>query len=151
MLPTSGCSVPRSKPAPGRWHNGRASVHNGYRPSLRSWSAWKARPSVRFRQSRPRWPPRTPARRQMRRRENVRDQPDAHADAGCGETIMPTDLLAEGAADKRRQKRPKIDAYIKYRECTIAARIAGPVEIADLHGNIRLERAVAEDQQQQRK
>jgi hypothetical protein len=41
---------------------------------------------------------------------------------------VPTDLLAERAADQRRQERADIDADIEDGEGTVAPRIAGRVE-----------------------
>ena len=62
---------------------------------------------------------------------------------------MPADLFAERAADQRRQERADIDADIEDRIGAIAAMIARRIEAADLGRDIRLEAAVAEDQEQQ--
>ncbi len=63
---------------------------------------------------------------------------------------MPADLFAERAADERRQEGADIDADIEDRIGAVAARIAGRIKAADLGRNIRLERAVAENERQQR-
>ena len=73
-------------------------------------------------------------------------KPERHADAGGGEAVVPAELLAERAADERRQERAEIDADIEDREGAVAARIAGRVERADLGRDVGLERAVAEDE-----
>ena len=73
-----------------------------------------------------------------------------HADAGGGKAVMPAGLLAERAADERRQERADIDADIEDRIGAVAAAVAGRIEPADLGRNIRLERAAAENESQQR-
>ena len=63
---------------------------------------------------------------------------------------MPADLFAQRAADQRREERAEIDADIEDREGAVAPAVAGRIELADLRGNVRLEAAVAENEQQQR-
>ncbi len=88
--------------------------------------------------------------RQQRQRVEIDRQPDAHADAGGGKAVVPADLFAERAADERRQERADIDADIEDRIGAVAPMIAGRIKAADLRRNIRLERAVAENERQQR-
>ena len=86
----------------------------------------------------------------MRQRIEINAKPDAHADAGGGEAVVPADFLAERAADERRQERADIDADIEDGIGAVAARIARRIKPADLGRDIRLEAAGAEDQRQQR-
>ena len=86
----------------------------------------------------------------MRQRIEIDAQPDAHADAGGGEAVVPADFLAERAANERRQKRADIDADIEDGIGAVAARIARRVEPADLGRDVRLKAPGAEDQHQQR-
>jgi len=58
--------------------------------------------------------------------------PCGHADAGGRKAVVPAVLLAQCAADKRRQKRTEVDADIKDRESAVAAAVAGCVERAHL-------------------
>ena len=46
-------------------------------------------------------------RRQYRKRAEVNEERERHADAGCREAVMPAELLAERAADERCQKRAR--------------------------------------------
>jgi hypothetical protein len=71
-------------------------------------------------------------RRQQRQCVEVNTKPDAHADAGGGEAVMPAHFLPERAADQRRQERADIDADIKDRIGAVAAVIAWRIEAADL-------------------
>src|SRR5262249_3383825 len=71
-------------------------------------------------------------RRQARQGADINEKANGHADAGGGKAVMPAQLLAEGPAYERCEKRADIDADIKDRIGTIAARIAGPIEAADL-------------------
>ncbi len=86
----------------------------------------------------------------MRQRSEINAKPDAHADAGGGEAVVPADFFARSAANQRRQKRADIDADIEDGISAVAARIAGRVKPADLGRDIRLKAAGAEDQRQQR-
>ena len=63
---------------------------------------------------------------------------------------MPAEFLAERAAHQRRQERAEIDADIENREGAVAAAVAGRVERADLGRDVRLERAVAENENAER-
>jgi hypothetical protein len=72
------------------------------------------------------------------------------ADAGSGEPIMPAQLLAEGAADERCEKRTDIDADVEDRIGAVAPMVARRVEAADLGRDIGLEGAVAEDEHEER-
>ena len=89
-------------------------------------------------------------RRQRARGVEIDRQPERHADAGRAEAVVPAELLAERAADQRRQERAEVDADIEDREGAVAARIAGRIERADLGRDVGLERAVAEDEDEQR-
>ena len=91
-------------------------------------------------------------RRQRARAQRVEidRETDHHADAGGAEAVVPADLLAERAADERREERAEIDADIEDRIGAVAAVIAGRVESADLRRHVGLEAAVAENQHQQR-
>jgi hypothetical protein len=80
----------------------------------------------------------------------INAQPDHHADAGGGVSVMPGDAFAQSAADERRQERAEIDADIEDRIGAVAARIAGRVEAANLGRDVRLEAAAAENERQQR-
>src|SRR5689334_12107311 len=75
---------------------------------------------------------------------------DQHADAGRGETEMPTDLLAQRAADERGQKRADIDSDVEDRIGAVAAMVAGRIERSDLAGCVRLEQPHADDEYEQR-
>src|ERR1700675_4730475 len=59
-------------------------------------------------------------------------------------------MLAQRATDQRRQESAHVDADVEYRIGAVAAWIAGRIKAADLGGDIRLERAVAENERQQR-
>ena len=89
--------------------------------------------------------------RQRRGGEEIDDEPDGHADAGGAEAVVPAGDFAERAGDQRGEECAEIDADIEDRIGAVAARIAGRVERADLRRDVGLERAVAEDQHQQRK
>ena len=89
-------------------------------------------------------------RRQQRHGIEIDRKPDQHADAGGGKAVMPARLLAERAADQRRQERSDIDADIKDRIGAVAAAVARRIETANLGRDIRLERAAAENERQQR-
>ena len=54
---------------------------------------------------------------------------DQHADAGGGEAVMPAVLLAQRAADQRREERAEIDPDIEDREGAVAPRVAGRIEL----------------------
>ena len=71
---------------------------------------------------------------------------DGHADAGCGEAVMPAELFAEGAANERRQECAEIDADVKDRIGAVAALIARGIEGADLRRYVGLERAAADNE-----
>ena len=86
----------------------------------------------------------------MRQRIEINAKPDAHADAGGGEAVVPADFLAERAADQRRQKRADIDADIENGISAVAARIARRIKPANLGRDVRLKAAGAQDQRQQR-
>ncbi len=86
----------------------------------------------------------------MRQRVKINRKPDAHADARGGKAVVPAGLLAERAADQRRQERADIDADIENGIGAVAAVIARRIKPADLGRDIRLEAAAAEDQCQQR-
>ena len=88
--------------------------------------------------------------RQERQGVEIDRKPDQHADAGGGKAVMPARLLAERAADERRQEGADIDADIEDGIGAVAAVVAGRVEAADLGGNIRLERAAAENEGEER-
>ena len=63
---------------------------------------------------------------------------------------MPADPLAERSAHERREERAEIDPDIEDRIGAVAAGIAGRVELADLRGHVRLEGAVAENEEGER-
>src|SRR5215212_8122304 len=79
----------------------------------------------------------------------VGGKPDQHADPGSAEAVVPAHLLTQGAADQGREERPQVHAYVKDRVGAIAAWVAWRIEASDLGRDVRLERAVAEDQRQQ--
>ena len=89
-------------------------------------------------------------RRQERHGVEINGEPDQHADAGSGEAVMPAGLFAERAANERRQERTDIDADIEDRIGAVAPPIAGRIKPTDLGRDIRLERAVAEDERGER-
>src|SRR6185437_17118133 len=71
-------------------------------------------------------------------------------DAGGGKAVMPAKLLTERSAHQRRQEGAEIDADVKNREGAVAAAVAGRVERANLGRDIRLERAIAENEHAER-
>src|SRR5262249_54399496 len=62
---------------------------------------------------------------------------------------LPADVLAEVAADERREEGTEVDADVEDHEGAIAARIALLVQIADLRRDVRLEEAVADDEEEE--
>ena len=88
--------------------------------------------------------------RQGRRGAEIDDEAGGHADAGGGEAVMPAEFFAQRAADERRQERAEIDADIEDREGAVAAAVAGRIERADLGRDVRLEGAVAENEEAER-
>ncbi len=60
---------------------------------------------------------------------------------------MPRDVLPERAADQRAERRAEIDAHVENAEGAVATGILGVgIQRADLRRDVRLEHAVAEDQ-----
>src|SRR6185369_11303284 len=64
--------------------------------------------------------------------------------------VVPAVDLAKSAANERRQERAQVDPHVEDRERAVATRVARRVEVADLGGDVGLEAAVAEDEEQQR-
>ena len=87
-------------------------------------------------------------RRQHGHGVKVDDERDRHADAGGGEPIMPAQLLAERAANQRREERADIDADVEDRIGAVAPMVSRRVEAADLGRDIGLEGAIAEDERE---
>ncbi len=83
---------------------------------------------------------------QCARGVEIDQKPDGHADPGCGEAVVPAEPFAQRAADQWGEERAEIDADVEDREGAVSPRIAGRIERADLRRDVRLERAVAEDQ-----
>jgi hypothetical protein len=52
---------------------------------------------------------------------------------------VPVDLLAEEAADERRQERAQVDPHVEDREARVATRIVLRVEAADHGAHVRLQ------------
>jgi hypothetical protein len=88
--------------------------------------------------------------RQQRQGAQINGKPNQHADASRGKAVVPSRLFAERAADQRRQERADIDADIKDRICAVAAVVARGIKAANLGRDIGFERAIAENQRQQR-
>ena len=82
--------------------------------------------------------------------EKVEAETRDHADAGGAEAVVPAEPLPERAADERREERAEVDPHVEDRECAVPPRITRRVEASDLCRDVRLEGAVAEDQEQQR-
>ena len=82
--------------------------------------------------------------------EKVKAKTRDHADAGCAEAIMPAQPLPERAADERRKESAEVDPHVEDREGPVPPRITLGVKASDLCRDVRLEGAVAEDQEQQR-
>ncbi len=59
------------------------------------------------------------------------------------------DLLAEIAADERRDEGAEVDPHVEDREAGVAARVVGRVELADDGADVRLEQSGADDDQHQ--
>src|SRR6516225_1033875 len=76
--------------------------------------------------------------------------PRDRTSAGSGKAVMPAVFDGERAAYQRGQKRPDVDAEIEDRVGAVAPIVPGSIERADLGRNVRLERADADDQHQQR-
>ncbi len=83
--------------------------------------------------------------------EEVEAKTRDHADAGGAEAVVPAEPLAECAADQRRKERAEIDPHVEDREGAVPSRITLGVKASDLCRDVRLEGAVAEDQEQQRR
>jgi len=50
-----------------------------------------------------------------------------HTHSGGAEAVVPAQLLAQRAADQRREERAQVDAHVEDREGAVAARVAGRV------------------------
>ena len=116
-----------------------------------AWSRWPATRTV---------PPRRRVRLAGAGRRGVPDRPveavyrkisspDDHADPGEQEPVVPALDLADRPACQRREERPDVDPHVEDRERAVAARVALRVEPADQAGDVRLEEAVADDQQRE--
>ena len=68
----------------------------------------------------------------------------------AAEAVMPAVNLPQGSANQRREERAQVDAHVKDGEGAVAARIARRIKAADLGGDVGLEAAVAQDEEQQR-
>ncbi len=88
--------------------------------------------------------------RQVVASRKVGGKADHHADAGGGEAIVEAQLLAERAADQGRGDGSEVDRQHEQLEGLVAAHVTGAVEGAQLHRDIALDQAAAEDQRQQR-
>ena len=87
---------------------------------------------------------------QIRRGEEINDEAKGHADAGSGKAIVPAELFAERAANQRGEECAEIDADIENRKGAVAAAVAWRIKRADLGRDVRLEGAVAENEQAER-
>ena len=79
----------------------------------------------------------------------VDDESNHHADAGHREArVERADrVLRQPTADERREERPEVDAHVEDRVGAIEPAIARRVESAHLRRHVRLEEAVAEDEE----
>lgn len=82
--------------------------------------------------------------------DEVEHQPDQHAHTGGGEAVVPAEDRPEGAADERREDRAEVDPHVEDAEGAVAARVVLGVESTDLRGDVGLEAAVAEHEEEQR-
>ena len=85
--------------------------------------------------------------------EEVGQQADHHADARGGEpgVVAPRRPLGQRAADDRREERAEVHAHVEDRVRAVPPRIPGRVEPPHLRGHVRLEEAVAHDQEGERR
>ena len=88
---------------------------------------------------------------QMTPPPKVQGETEHHPDAGGAEAVVPADLLTQCAAHQRRERGAEVDAHVEDRERAVAPRVTLRIQPADLGGDVGLERAVAEDQEHQRR
>src|SRR5262249_50827584 len=97
--------------------------------------------------------------------EEIRDEPEHHADARSAEAEMPTDAgmagdllvadlrsvdLGQRAAYEVRQERTEVDADVEDRVRAVATCVVLRIEPANLRRDVGLEAAVAENEAEQR-
>jgi hypothetical protein len=69
------------------------------------------------------------------------EQPGEHADAGRAEAPVPPDSLTEESRDERGDERAEIDPHVEHGEARVAPRAAGGIEITHERGDVRLQEA----------
>ena len=78
---------------------------------------------------------------------DILNQTERHADASRAEPPVPSDPLAEIAADERRDEATQVDPHVEDREAGVAASIVGRVELPDDRADVRLQQPGAEHDQ----
>ncbi len=89
-------------------------------------------------------------RRQHRQRIKINAKPNAHADAGGGEAVVPAGRFTDRATNERRQERTDVDADVEDGVGAVAAAVVGRIKSPDLGRDIRLESAAPENERKQR-
>ena len=72
-----------------------------------------------------------------------------HADGGQAEAVVPAERLTDVAAQQRRHGSTEVDAHIEDRKTAIALVAAFGIERSNHRRDVRLEEAIAQDQQGQ--
>ena len=86
---------------------------------------------------------------EMTRGELELHEPEHHAHAGGGESVVPVEPLAEKAAHERPDGGTEIYAHVEDGEARIAARPALGIKVADHDAHVRLEQSRADDDENQ--
>ena len=87
---------------------------------------------------------------QKRLAEDEENETDQHTETGEAEAVLPAIGLAEIAADDRRGRRADVNAHVEDGVGGIAAHVGAAVELADDHGDVRLQEARTHDDERQR-
>ena len=70
---------------------------------------------------------------------HVLRESNEHADACKRKAQVPVDLLADVSHDERGEQGAEVDAHVEDREATIAAGVAGGIEVANHRAHTRLQ------------
>ncbi len=79
--------------------------------------------------------------------EEVNHESETHPHTSRGETVMPAQDRGESAADEAAQDRAEVDTHVEDGERTISPLVTLGVQPPHLRGDVRLECAVAEDEE----